>query len=67
MLPNGGRGSTVQHEGIGGTTSGDVQFGRVEEILQRKKKRKQVTIDARFRYNLGPAPDQTPGELRTEL
>jgi putative transposase len=55
------------HEGIGNVTPADVYFGRREEILKRRKEQKQVTLDARFRYNLGQAPNQTRGELGTEL
>jgi hypothetical protein len=38
-----------------------------EEILKRRKDEKQATLGRRFRYNLGQAPNQTRGELRTEL
>lgn len=55
------------HEGIGNVTSADVYFGRREETLKRRKEQKQETLDRRFRYNLGPSPDQPWGELGSEL
>ena len=55
------------HEGIGNLTPADVDAGRREEILKRRKEQKQVTIDARFRNNRGQAPNPTRGELGTEL
>ena len=55
------------HEGIGNVTPADVYFGRREEILKRRKEQKQETLDRRFQYNLGQAPNQTWGELGSEL
>jgi len=55
------------HEGIGNVTSADVYYGRQQEILKRRKDEKQETLDRRFQYNLGQAPNPTRGELRTEL
>jgi putative transposase len=55
------------HEGIGNVTPADVYYGRREEILQRRKEQKQATLDRRFQYNLGQAPNQTRGELGSEL
>jgi len=55
------------HEGIGNVTPADVYCRRREEILKWRKEQKQVTIDARFRYNLSQAPNLTRGELGTEL
>ena len=55
------------HEGIGNVTPADVYYGGRQEILKRRKEQKQVTIDARFQYNLGPATDQRWGELGSEL
>ena len=55
------------HEGIGNVTPADVYYGRREEILKRRKDEKQATLGRRFRYNPGQAPNQTRGELRTEL
>lgn len=55
------------HEGIGNVTPADVYYGRREEILKRWKEQKQVTLDARFRYNLDQAPSQTGSELGPEL
>jgi hypothetical protein len=54
-------------EGIGNLTPADAYYGRREEILKQRKEQKQVTIDARCRYNLGQAPNQTLGEMGTEL
>ncbi len=50
------------HEGIGNVTPADVYFGRREEILKRRKEQKQATLESRFQYNLGQAPDLTRGE-----
>jgi RNA-directed DNA polymerase len=55
------------HEGIGKVTPADVYYGRREGILKRRKEQKQATLDRRFPYNLGQAPNPTRGELRTEL
>ena len=55
------------HEGIGNGTPADVYFRRREEILKRRKEQKQATLARRFQYNLGQAPNQTWGELGTEL
>jgi hypothetical protein len=55
------------HEGTGNVTPADVYYGRREEILRRRKEQKQVTLESRFQYNLGLAPNQIPGELGTEL
>jgi len=55
------------HAGIGNVTPADVSFGRREEILKRRKEQKQETLDRRFPYNLGQAPNQTRGELATQL
>jgi hypothetical protein len=38
-----------------------------EEILKWRKEQKQETLDRRFQYNLGQAPNQTRGELGSEL
>jgi RNA-directed DNA polymerase len=54
-------------EGIGNVTPADVYYGRREGILKRRKEQKQATLDRRFPYNLGQAPNPTRGELRTEL
>jgi putative transposase len=55
------------HEGIGNVTPADVYYGRREEILKRRKEQKQATLESRFRYNLGQAPNQTRSELGSEL
>jgi hypothetical protein len=55
------------HEGVGNVTPADVYYGRREEILKRRKEQKQATLDRRFQYNLGQAPNQTLGDLGTEL
>ena len=41
--------------------------GRREGILRWRKEQKQGTLDRRFRYNLGQAPDLTRDELGSEL
>ena len=55
------------HEGIGNVTPADVYYGRREVILKRRQEQKQATLDARFRYNLGQAPNLTRDELGNEL
>jgi hypothetical protein len=55
------------HEGIGNVTLAEEYFGRREEILKRRKQQKQETLERRFHYNLGSAPNQTGGERGTEL
>ena len=55
------------HEGIGNVTPADVYCGRRQNILKRRKEQKQVTIDARFQYNLGQASNLTRDELGTGL
>jgi putative transposase len=55
------------HEGIGNVTPADVYYGRREEILKRRKEQKQQTLERRFRYNLGPALNQTRDGLGNEL
>ena len=55
------------HEGIGNATPADVYYGRWEEILIRRKEQKQATLEHRFQYNLGQAPNPTRGQLGTEL
>jgi hypothetical protein len=54
------------HEGIGNVTPADVYFGRREVILKRRKEQKQATLDRRFQYNPGQAPNQTRGEVGTQ-
>jgi putative transposase len=54
------------HQGIGNVTPADVYFGRWEEILQRRREQEQATLDRRFHYNLGQAPNQTRDELESE-
>jgi len=41
------------NEAIGNVTPADVYYGRPEEILRRRDKQKQRTIEQRLRYNLG--------------
>ena len=55
------------HEGIDNVTPADVYFGRREEILKRRQEQKQATLDRRFQYNLGQAPNLTRDELENEL
>ena len=55
------------HERIGKVTPVDVYFGRREERLKRRKEQKQETLDRRFQYNLGQAPNQTRSELASDL
>ena len=55
------------HEGIGNVTPADVYYGRREEIIQRRKEQKQATLDRRFRYNLGQAPNCGANLIMSEL
>jgi putative transposase len=55
------------HEWIGNVTPADVYYGRREEIFRRRKEQKQATLEGRFRYNLGKAPEQTWSEPGSEL
>lgn len=49
------------HEGIGNVAPADVYYGRREEILRRRKEQKELTIQARLRYNLGRREPQPEG------
>jgi putative transposase len=51
------------HEGIGNLTPADVDYGRREEILQRRKEQKQCTVLRRIEYHLGRRQTQIAGEL----
>ncbi len=55
------------HVGIENVTPEEIHFGRQWDILKRRKEQKQETLEHRFQYNVGPAPNQTRGELGTEL
>jgi putative transposase len=55
------------HEGIGNVTPADVYYGRREEILKRRKEQKQATLERRFQYNLGQAPNLIRDELGSDL
>jgi len=55
------------HKGIGNVTPADVYYARREEILKQRKEQKQATLDRRFQYKLGLAPNQTRGELGSVL
>jgi len=47
------------HEGIGNVAPADVYYARREAILRRREEQKELTIQARLRYNLG-RPDLQP-------
>lgn len=51
------------HEGIGNVTPADVYYGRREDILKRRGKQEQATLNRGFQYNLGQAHNPTRGEL----
>jgi transposase InsO family protein len=57
---------TRYHEGIGNVAPADVYYGRREEILRRREEQKQLTIEARLRYNLGRSePSEGDSGLET--
>jgi putative transposase len=55
------------HEAIGNVTPADVFYGRREEILRRREKQKQRTIQERLRYNLGRSNLKLTGELEPKV
>lgn len=50
------------HEGIGNVAPADVYYGRREGILRRREEQKELTIQARLRYNLGRSEEQPEGD-----
>lgn len=54
------------HEGIGNVAPADVCYGRREEILGRRQKKQELTIQARLRYTLGRADRQLEGDSTLE-
>jgi len=54
------------HEGIGNVAPADVYYGRRDQILRRRKEQKELTIQARLRYNLGHANQQPEDDSTTE-
>lgn len=54
------------HEGIGNVAPADVYYGRRQEILRRREEQKELTIQARLRYNLGCAEQQPEGDSELE-
>jgi putative transposase len=54
------------HEGIGNVAPADVYYGRRQEILRRREEQKELTIQARLRYNLGCAEQQPAGDSALE-
>ena len=54
------------HEGIGNVAPAEVYYGRREEILRRREEQKELTIQARLRYNLGCAEQQPEGDSALE-
>jgi transposase InsO family protein len=55
------------HEGIGNVAPADVYYARREEILRRREEQKELTIQARLRYNLGCAEQQPEGDSALEV
>jgi len=49
------------HGGIGNVAPADVYYGRREKILRRRKEQKELTIQARLRYNRGRKEPQPEG------
>ena len=54
------------HESIGNVAPADVYYGRREDILRRREEQKELTIQARLRYNLGCAEQQPEGDSALE-
>ena len=54
------------HEGISNVAPADVYYGRREAILRRREEQKELTIQARLRYNLGRADLQPEGDSTLE-
>jgi putative transposase len=54
------------HEGIGNVAPADVYYGRREEILRRREEQKELTIQARLRYNLGRGNQQPEDDSNLE-
>ncbi len=52
------------HEGIGNVAPADVSYGRREDILRRREEQKELTIQARLRYNLGRRDPQPEGDSK---
>ena len=50
------------HEGIGNVAPADVYYGRREKILRRREEQKELTIQARLRYNLRRSEEQPEGD-----
>ena len=51
------------HESLDNVSPNDAYAGRKEEILQRRKEKKRLTLERRKKYNLNPnnqSPDQHP-------
>jgi hypothetical protein len=57
---------TRYHEGIGNVAPADVYYGRREEILRRREEQKQLTVEARLRYNLGRSEPSSEGDSGLE-
>ena len=54
------------HEGIGNVAPAAVYSGRRDEILRRREEQKELTTQARLRYNLGRADLQPEGDSTRE-
>ena len=52
------------HEGIGNVAPADVYYGRRVDILRRRKEQKELTIQARLRYNLGRRDVEPEGDSK---
>ncbi|MGD1108600.1 MAG: hypothetical protein ABR865_16295 [Terracidiphilus sp.] len=52
------------HEGLGNVAPADVYYGGREQIRRRREEQKELTIQARLRYNLGRREPQPEGDSK---
>jgi hypothetical protein len=52
------------HEGLGNVAPADVNYGRREQNRRRREEQKELTIQARLRYNPGRREPQPEGDSK---